>query len=317
MSWGGFISWEGLSSPHANPPASVPAYGRQALACILRQERPEALYLPYYICDSVYEAARFAEIPVKWYPITQDFTPELSEIKSREMILVVDYFGLIPEQYLQSLTNKFGDRLILDLTHNWFATPPKSIWAFSSTRKFFGVPDGSKIWIPTGKAFPLSATHNKPEYRHLLERIQGNPGEAYALYSASEASISCELQLQSHLTTAILKAVDYDSIQIRRKENFRLLSTALQPYNQLIIPSEFESTPFQYPFLPKAPLEHKALHQAGIFAPRLWAEVLTRNPEGYAFEKHLASNLLPLPVDQRYNQEDMHHMLEVLKGLML
>lgn len=319
MSWGGFLSWEGLIESKSQSPTSSftpPAYGRQALACILQQEKPSILHLPYYLCDSVADAAHYTGTAIRWYALNQDFTPQVPELKHGEMLLLVNYFGLLNNKYIQDLADQYRDSLILDLTHHWFASPPENIWAFASTRKFFGVPDGSRIWIPKGKTLPLSAPYNQPEYRHLVERHQGNPDTAYALYSASEANISCTLQLQSPLTTAILNGLNFETIQISRKENFRLLASALHPYNQLTIPQELDSIPFHYPFLPKARLEHQALHRAGIFAPRLWAEVLTRNPEAYPFEKKLARNLLPLPIDQRYHQQDMKQMMDTLFGLM-
>lgn len=316
MTWGGFLSWEGLTHSKETTgayPFLTPAYGRQALALILQQAKPQTLHLPYYICDSVAEAAHFTNTHIKWYPIHPDFSPKLPDIGEKDMVLVVNYFGLLSGKTIQELARTYEARLILDLTHDWFGKPPEKVWAFSSTRKFFGVPDGTRLWIPKGKTLALNAPINQPEYRHLIERIQGNADEAYRIYASAEASITCELKQQSSLTTGILNGLDLNPIAQRRTENFRILANALQKYNQLKVPVTPDSIPFHYPFLPKKPIAHQSLHARRIYAPRLWAEVLTRITEGFQWEKHLAAHLLPLPVDQRYTEEDMKEMLAVLQ----
>lgn len=319
MTWGGFLSWEGLTPSNdasGVQPFLTPAYGRQALTLILQQEKPQTLHLPFYLCDSVAEAAHFTNTPIQWYSIHPDLSPKLPVIGEKDMVVVVNYFGIVPGKTLQDMAKTYGPKLILDLTHDWFGKPPENVWAFSSTRKFFGVPDGSRVWRPKGKTLAPDAPYNQPEYRHLIERIQGNPDEAYRIYSSSEAAITCEIRRQSHLTTGILQGLDLIHIANKRSENFRILASTLQAYNQLNVQETLDSIPFHYPFLPKTPIAHQSLHERKIFAPRLWAEVLTRHPEGFEWEKHLAANLLPLPVDQRYDANDMEEMLSVLQHLM-
>jgi hypothetical protein len=49
----------------------------------------------------------------------------------------------------------------------------------------------------------------------------------------------------------------------------------------------------------------------------LWEEVLTRDTEGgYSFEKHLAQNLLPLPIDHRLDEKDIQRLIQLIMYIM-
>ena len=46
--------------------------------------------------------------------------------------------------------------------------------------------------------------------------------------------------------------------------------------------------------------------------PTLWPNVITNKLKG-TLEYDMALNILPLPCDQRYNEEDMEYMIEIIK----
>lgn len=321
--WGGFIDLESLYGPDS--PNNFPgqenrfdfAYGRNSLAYILQTEKPEAVYLPYYICDSVVHTIQQLTIEIKWYGIERDFAPTLPEIQPNEMVLVVNYFGTLSDSTINSLADRLKHHLILDLTHAWFQTPPASVWAFNSTRKFFGVPDGSILWAPHPLPAELHWEENTPEYKHLIERSLGKPNEAYQLYTRYEASIPHSIRQQSGLSKRILRHTKLHWVAERRQQNYQQLHEALAPFNQLQLPPNSLTTPFAYPFLPIKPILHGTLHGQGIFVPQLWKEVLQRDIPDSAFEKTLAKSLLPLPLDQRYDSSHIEGLINQIKPFLL
>jgi len=76
--------------------------------------------------------------------------------------------------------------------------------------------------------------------------------------------------------------------------------------------------PFCYPFLPPRPIPARRLHERGIFVPTLWKDCLQREQAGFEWERELASNLLPLPLDHRLGEDDIEYVLgavlQLLKG---
>jgi hypothetical protein len=316
--WGGFIDLESL---HGRPQAEhFPrkenrfefAYGRCSLHYILLQVKPKKIHLPYFICDSVVNTIHQLNIEIIWFGIQNDFTPILPDIKDNEMLLVVNYYGLLPESTLQALASQYNNNLILDLTHAWFHVPPATAWAFNSSRKFFGVPDGSILWSPNGFPENLLLERNTPEYRHLLERVMGKPDMAYQIYTQYESAISIQLKQQSELTSKILQFSDLNSVQEKRKQNYIQLHKALSEFNTLKLPESPTGIPFAYPLLLQKPIDRSLLHAKGLFIPLLWKEVITRIKIGFQWEKTLSESLLPIPLDQRYDSNQIDQILKLL-----
>jgi len=59
----------------------------------------------------------------------------------------------------------------------------------------------------------------------------------------------------------------------------------------------------------------KRLQDIKVYIPTLWPDVFDVCAED-ELEYHMARNILPLPIDQRYDTDDMHYLInEVLKCL--
>ena len=56
----------------------------------------------------------------------------------------------------------------------------------------------------------------------------------------------------------------------------------------------------------------RALAQRKIYVPTLWPDVAA---EAGSIEKDYAENILPLPVDQRYDAQDMQRIVDALREL--
>ena len=59
----------------------------------------------------------------------------------------------------------------------------------------------------------------------------------------------------------------------------------------------------------------KQLIKQKIYIPVLWPKVLDECTVD-SWEYKLAANILPLPVDQRYDLDDMSYMANVVNGLL-
>jgi len=64
--------------------------------------------------------------------------------------------------------------------------------------------------------------------------------------------------------------------------------------------------PLCYPLLPERFMEKKRFYEHGFFAPTFWQDVINREDNDYQIEKKISSDLLPLPVDHRYNEKDLY-----------
>lgn len=137
----------------------------------------------------------------------------------------------------------------------------------------------------------------------------------YKKYLIHENNFTCEIKLISDHSSSLLKHIDYQACINSRSKNFKYLHTNLMSKNLLNIPLPLcKQVPLYYPLLINKNIRQKMIAM-GIFIPLLWKEVITREIKGYEWEKHLASNLVLLPLDQRYDIDDMNYLINSLTKL--
>ena len=119
----------------------------------------------------------------------------------------------------------------------------------------------------------------------------------------------------SKLTHNLLRAVDYPRVREQRTENFAFLHQQLKERNVLNLPPAISGA-YAYPFwfnedkISGKEIRRKLIEKR-IYIPTLWPEVCSL-AEASSLERQMTENILPLPVDQRYDREDMKAVLECL-----
>ena len=122
------------------------------------------------------------------------------------------------------------------------------------------------------------------------------------------------LNLISKLKNNLLHAIDYNQVQIIRRNNYVFLHEELHDKNKLKLTNNPGS--YMYPFfLMNGAKVRKELQKHNVFVPILWPDVLGRCKKS-DIEYQMAENILPLPIDQRYGTNEMIQLLEVLKQCM-
>lgn len=285
--------------------------GRTALACLLdNMPLPRRLYLPSYICHTLEEP--LADFKTETYGCRADLTPILpDDARKEDIIILVDYFGLTTRHVLNA-AEQFPGLVIVDATTALFSNTGKLFPTFYSPRKFVGVPDGGVACAP----FPLI---RRPEAMlpssaaalHLLQRIES--GILSAAESAQQAENAlCGTRLaMSPLTRRLLRSIDFQSISRKRLSNYHILHQTLAPLNRLQLPEHPTAAPMYYPFVCGIPGMRDDLIDAGIALPLFWEEVIDSTP-AHSIENCLARTLLPLPIDQRYDENDMQKLLHLI-----
>ena len=78
--------------------------------------------------------------------------------------------------------------------------------------------------------------------------------------------------------------------------------------NEMKIEISKEMVPMVYPLLiNKINLREKLLKKK-IYIPQWWKEVI-KNVDKNSYENYLSNNLLPLPIDHRYNKKDLDFII--------
>ena len=115
----------------------------------------------------------------------------------------------------------------------------------------------------------------------------------------------------SEFTRKILNSVNYETAKQKRLNNFAHLHKTIKDKNEIKSFDGKNTCPMIYPFLRKNDNLRAKLIENKVFVATYWTNVLDwASPE--ETEYYLTKYLLPLPIDQRYDVNDMEKILEII-----
>jgi hypothetical protein len=289
--------------------------GRNAFKYILKAQKPNKVYIPNYVCDSVLEPLEELNIKYEFCNIDENFEiVQNIKLKNNERLFYVNYFALKSE-YINKLVDTYSDNLIIDNTQAFFELPLQGIDTVYSPRKFFGVSDGG--YLSTNK-FLNEDLENDESYdssTQLLGRIDKSAKSFYYDYQKAEQRlINQPIKTISKLTQNILSSIDYENVIKKRKENFDYLYNKLKDINLLTIDNSLDFIPFVYPLMMDDKGLREKLIKDKIYIAKYWNEVLERHNLS-RIEKDFVNKILPLPIDQRYNLDEMQRIVDVIEDV--
>ncbi|WP_300782631.1 hypothetical protein [uncultured Acetatifactor sp.] len=304
MDIGGYLGLEEFMGKEYYPDLIALNTGRNALACLIHAKHIRKLYIPNYLCDSVFRVCEREECPYEFYEVGADFLPKFEKaLGNGEWIYIVNYFGQILNE--RELKKKY-DRIIFDNAQAFFQEPVEGISTIYSCRKFFGVPDGA--YLAAEDVPELDVDISKHRMAHILGRYEGMASDYYKDFRDNDKSFSnLAPGFMSRLTHNILRAIDYKKVKERREENFLSLHGQLKGANRLNI--QPPAGPYMYPFYMEKGLEvKKKLAAKRIYIPTLWPNAV----EFGGVAKDYSENILPLPCDQRYSFLEMRTIVDAV-----
>ena len=280
--------------------------GRNCLEYILRCRHYKKVYIPYYTCDVILEPFHKLGIDYAFYHINQDF--EIADDihpQMDEAILYTNYYGL-KQRYVEKLAERYSQQLIVDNTQAFYAKPIDGIDTFYTCRKFFGVPDGAYLYTDKLLDEELEQDVSYERMSFLLKRIDLGAEAGYADFrEQSRLLIGQPIKRMSKLTERLMQSIDYKKEALTRRLNFVALHEGLKCNNQCQIFLDKDAVPMVYPYLTDTEKLREHLISKKIFVPRYWPNVVD-SQDCNPLERRIATQFLPLPVDQRYSFDQMN-----------
>lgn len=315
---GGYFEWEFPTNngwfPHSE--GVLLNSGRHSLEYILKSLGDiRRIWIPYYTCNVILQPLECLGIPYSFYHINNDFT--LAEdiiLQKDEYLIYTNYFGIM-DAYCKELASYYGYQLILDYAQAFFAPHIDNINTFYSPRKFVGIPDGGIAYsnYPLCVEFQKDLSYNKCV--HLLKRHELTPMDGYKDFKESSYKIAnTPISSMSNLSRKILSSLDYERIRKIRISNFAFLQIYLSESNKLRIPSlESFSCPMVYPYYTNNLELRERLITNQVFVATYWPNILEWCNER-DIEYELCKKMIAIPIDQRYDVEDMMRIIEIIKN---
>lgn len=310
---GGYFGLELKNKGEYYPDAIKLNSGRNCFKYIIISQNISKVYLPYYIDMGMKEDSIRELTKIEFYHINQNFEIEEDiKLKKNEKLLYVNYYSL-KNKYIKKLIDIYGTQLIIDNTQSFFSPPEEGIdTIYSLDSKFFGVQSGGYLFTKNLLNIELEQDYSYDRITHLIGRLDKSAKDFYDEYKISmKKRYNQPIKHMSKLTEHILQSIDYDHIKMVREKNFNYIHNYLKNRNELILDQFNISGPFTYPFLIKKDGMREILIENRIYIPTYWQYLL--DIEGpNEWEKKLSKYLLPIPIDQRYNLNDMQRIISIL-----
>ena len=295
--------------------------GRYALEYILRVRKYKKVYLPYYICDSVLQPFDRLDVAYEFYHINEQLEPtERLQPNDDEAVLYVNYFGL-KNRFTSTFCYAYRNT-ILDLTQafyseqgNLYENKTVQCDTFYSCRKYFGVPDGAYLYTDCRQEEELTQDESFGRMTFLTKRIDRSPYEGYADFHANDKSLSTVgMKRMSKLTESMMQGIVYTAKANKRIHNFHILDKALRDTNRFKWNMDYGTVPLVYPYYVGNGTrlrQHLIDHQ--VFCARYWPNVMELcRPDDW--ECQLAENMVCIPIDQRYGEKAMNHIISIIEN---
>ncbi len=310
---GGYIELDDFHLPMLHEEAIALNCGRNALAYLIKTRNIKKIWMPYYLCDSVIKVCEKYMVKIMYYHVRNDFLPENIENTDQEWVYIVNYYGQLTETDLLNCKKKYKN-IIIDNAQDYFARPLEKVDTIYTCRKYFGVPDGAFLYTDQKIKQKLERDESYERIRYILGRYERTASEFYGESVENNKHFASEpIKEMSHLTYNLLHAIDYVRVEEQRRRNFSKLACALDEINQLCRNRQLRTSSFMYPLMIDDTAEiRRKLQKKKIYIPVLWPNVLNNISETWN-EWKLAQNILPLPIDQRYNEEDMNYLIEEIE----
>lgn len=289
--------------------------GRACLAYLIESKKITKLYFPFFVCSSIKQVCEKYGVEYECYYIDENFKPKFcNELNGkREYLYVINYYGQLDRQFLMDLKNKYHN-IIVDNVCAFFQEPIDGCDTIYSCRKYFGVADGAYLYTDKviQQEYQVDVSYKRMQF--LLGRFEKSAAEFYDGYTENNKLFAEEpIKSMSKLTLNILRGIDYELVKEKRCKNYKYLDNRLKCINELFLKNCVG--PYAYPLLIKNGSKlRQQLHKYKIYIPMLWPEVLEYMPQN-KLEYRFANDILPLPIDQRYDESDMKYICEVIEEL--
>lgn len=317
--------------------------GRSAIESLLRRlniekEQSIDLWLPAYCCSSIYEAAERAGVNIYFYPIEADMTLSAKNIKGlalkqNAVFYCIQFFGIpLSPDVIQIFQQwqKDGKIIIEDITLSALSSRSFRFgfgdYIIASLRKWVAIPDGAILVAK--KQMPdfdkISAANDYSLYYFAAQLMKTcylknkslDKQEFLGFSKIAMDSLFSDYNVRdmSLISQRLLSNIDVERVVDIRKKNYCFLYEALQNISGVktfvdptddLLPLGMVIACTRRDELFRYMISHD------IYCNIHWRQ--NQATEQFKATAWLAEHCITIPCDQRYNEEHMQYIVDVLK----
>lgn len=294
--------------------------------------------LPSFTCHTVFEPFMDYGYQVHTMPLSAKLTTNAEDILyyqekyNASVVLVHRYYGFdtLPGiNKVVEILQKKGVVIIEDCTQCLYSSFPISNadYVVASIRKWCGVPDGGfvickegsfprKPICPDTKMVEAKRIASELKYQYLFEG-KGDKPTFKAKYREAENLLDSQVNFFTidSLSATIQAELDVELLIKKRRENYEVLLEGLQNKEGIHIifntlPDDV--VPLYFPILiDNREAMQDLLADNYIYAPVVWPKA-ENSPIIDEVAEKIYEKILCIPIDQRYDVDDMQRIVEVI-----
>ncbi|MBE6047225.1 MAG: hypothetical protein E7213_02250, partial [Clostridium sp.] len=167
---GGYMQFETYYGPEYHEDAIGFNTARSSIKYIQSIENYNKYYIPYYLCDCMFEMLDELSIDYEFYHVDKEMLPAIEhEVKENECVYIVNYFGQVANETILNLKKRYKN-IIFDNTQAFFQKAVEGIDTIYSCRKYFGVSDGAYLYTDKKMESELEPDVNYNRFNYLIGR---------------------------------------------------------------------------------------------------------------------------------------------------
>ena len=304
--------------------------GRSALAVIARHlahtAEESTVWLPAYCCESIVAPFLRKSLRVRFYSVGERLDRIDAAPSSGDTLLFIHYFGCRNRTALRRVEEfRAGEvRVIEDCVQAALTTGIGTYGdhALTSLRKLLPQPDGAML----ASRETIAVDADTADEAFVSARVVGKlrrgadarPEGFLPLFERSEARLADDLpRTMSWISHQLLRCSDLPMVAARRAANFATLRQGLVDIAPRIgivpfLPRlDVGEVPIGFPIVVRGGRRdalRRYLAGRAIFCPIHW-DLAHLTGAAFTEERTLSASMLTLPIDQRYDEQDMATIL--------
>lgn len=314
---GGYLPFEGSAgqdrfSPLGDDLVLRVNSAKTALYFAVKSMGVSRVHVPYYCCQSVFHALESAGVELVYHFMDDNLLPRVDAVGDDEAVLVIDYFGVMYDRVVDFAAA--FENVIYDFSHSFYARPVMREGSFNvySSRKFFGVADGGYLIGPSCPHPDIPDFVLDESSFYLVKSLQSGTNSAYSDFQEATSKLASVREGMSQFSRILMSQVDYERVEKARLRNFAELHARLGHLNRLEL-DDVALPSYVYPLKLDRSIAAELVKKK-IYVPALWRELRDERFEG-RLEHDMATNVMFLPIDQRYDIDDMDYLAKVVLSL--
>lgn len=311
------------------PNISYFSSGRDAIYQLCSKFTNKKIWLPDFLCKSIYEPIRKLDLKIDFYNINDFLNIDIKQLNlnSNDVFFSICYFGKYNKDLYKFLLSK--DLIIVsDITHIIYNSEALnnivkiSDYTICSLRKIAPLPDGAFVGSKNNYIEPKNKTRNifsSLRLGALISRgysknINYSNDENFEVLKKAEKILDNSIDYGyaiSFVSKELFKTVDILKNKNKTIKNHILLFNRLNVLKDIYIPITQTSYSQYFPIIFHSvkirDIIRKELFKNKIFCPIHWDTSFIINGNKI-YEK-----MFSIPCDYRYSSEDMEYIIGIIK----